>query len=78
MQNLHSTASLETQKAIGIAYDYILEVTDKQGHLMPLKTLYGDGSRFKPLTLAGFREVYNQIKIRYKYAKAMLKQRKVK
>lgn len=42
-------------------YDYITEVTQKQGFLFPIRTLYGDGSRFEYNYIV-FESVYNKIK----------------
>ena len=50
------------EKWISKAYDYIVDVSSKQGHLLPCNILYGDGTRFLPLTRKGFETVYNEIK----------------
>jgi len=50
--------TLNQEKSIGIASNYIIDVTIKQCKILDVNTLYGDGSRFKPLTLLGFNEVY--------------------
>lgn len=51
------------KEVLGKAYDYIVAVREKQGRfLFTAKELYGDGSRFLPLTLKGFEAVYNEIK----------------
>ena len=45
-------------QAISDAYDYIVRASEKQLRLLPLDILYGDGTRFLPLTKKGFEVVY--------------------
>lgn len=52
----------DTEKGIVKAYNYIIAITEKQGHLLECKELFGDGTRFKPLTYMGFECVYYTIK----------------
>jgi hypothetical protein len=49
-------------QAINKALEYIIKVTKKQGYLMPCTCLFGDGSRFRPLSYQGFQLIYNSIK----------------
>ena len=37
---------VDKKELIGKIYDYIVAVTTKQGKLLPIDILYGDGSRF--------------------------------
>jgi hypothetical protein len=50
------------KEALDQAYCYIIDVTNKQGFIMEAKVLYGDGTRFPLLTLAGFKIAYDQAK----------------
>jgi hypothetical protein len=47
---------------IELIYDYIVNVTVKQGKLLDVDLLYGDGSRFNN-NRDLFNIVYNQIKL---------------
>jgi hypothetical protein len=38
--------NIDKKELIGKIYDYIVAVTIKQGKLLPVEILYGDGSRF--------------------------------
>lgn len=51
----------DLSELISKCYDHINAVTQRQGFLMPAKTLYGDGSRFNN-NYPVFEHVYNQIK----------------
>lgn len=46
---------------INKCYDYIVEVTIKQGKLLDCRVLYGDGTRFKN-NYKVFQATYNVIK----------------
>jgi hypothetical protein len=50
------------EKQIELIYDYIVNVTIKQGKLLDVNLLYGDGSRFNN-NRDLFNIVYNQIKL---------------
>jgi hypothetical protein len=50
------------EKQIELIYDYIVNVTVKQGKLLDVDLLYGDGSRFNN-NRDLFNIVYNQIKL---------------
>lgn len=56
---LGSTESLK--ELAGKMYDYIVDVTIKQGRLLPMRDLYGDGSRWKHERNL-FKSVYESIK----------------
>jgi hypothetical protein len=49
---------------IGEIYDFIADTITKQGRLLPVKTLYGDGSRFKNEWTI-FETTYKHIKITF-------------
>lgn len=52
--------------ALSKAYDYIVDIRIKQGRFLDAKTLYGDGTRFLPLSLKGFELMLNDIKLMVK------------
>jgi hypothetical protein len=54
--------TIEHNKIWNEALDYVLDVTKKQGQFLPFELLYGDGSRWKPLSRQGFRLIYDSVK----------------
>jgi hypothetical protein len=54
--------AVKNDKLVSKIYDYIVAVTIKQGRLLPIKDLYGDGTRWSH-NYDVFSSVYNQIKL---------------
>lgn len=53
---------IKENSALSKAYDYIVDTRIKQGRFLDASKLYGDGSRFLPLSLKGFELMLNNIK----------------
>ena len=53
--------AVNDKELVSKIYDYIVAVTIKQGRLLPMKDLYGDGTRWNN-NKKTFTVVYNQIK----------------
>ncbi len=62
MNNIIKTETADHNKALNKALDYIIDVTKVQGRMLPIELLYGDGTRWLPLSRKGFEVVYNSVK----------------
>lgn len=56
------TGNNKLDMALIKAYEHIVDNCTAQGRVLDAKTLYGDGTRFLPLTLKDFELMLNDIK----------------